>query len=194
MLTRILVLFAAALGLAACQTTPVAPPKFPELTWQHLPPFNLSVARVEVVTEYQPPLKAPNVDHLFPLPPAKAMERWAHDRLHARGGTSIARVIIGNAGVVETDLKKDKGITGVFTSEQAERYDGRLDVTVEIRSDRGFREAFVHATARRTRTVPEDITLNGREKVWFQMTEAMMKDINSQLEQAIPQYFQRWLN
>ncbi len=180
------------IALAACQSAPPAP-QYPEPTWRHLPQYGLAVRQVEVVTQYKPPLKAPNVEHLFPHPPAKAVTRWSNDRLSARGGTSTARVIISNASVVEHALKKDSSVSGVFTNEQSEKYDGRLEVTVEIRSDRGFREAFVHAAAKRTRTVPEDVSVNEREKVWYEMTEAMMKDINAQLEQAIPQYFQRWL-
>jgi hypothetical protein len=193
MLTKMTVLCVALLGLAACQNAPTAP-KYPQLTWRHLPSYNLSVSNIEVVNEYQPPLKAPNVDHLFPQPPVDVMARWSSDRLKARGGSATARVIISDASVVENRLKKKEGITGAVTTDQSERYDGKINVTMEIRSGREFREAFVHAAAARTRTVPEDITLNEREKVWFEMTEAMMKDINRQLEQAIPQYFQRWLN
>lgn len=193
MLTRLTVLFVALLGLAACQNAPMAP-KYPQLTWRHLPPYKLSVAGIEVVNQYQPPLKAPNVDHLFPQPPLDVMARWAKDRLQARGGSATVRVIIADASVVEEPLKKKEGLTGVVTTDQSERYNGKINVTVEIRSDRGFREAFVHAAAARTRTVPEDITLNGREKVWFEMTEALMQDINRQLDDAIPRYFQRWLN
>ena len=60
-----------ALGLAACEA-PVSIQKLPELTYGHLPPLKLNVAKIEVVAQYQPPLREPNVEHLFPTPPLKA--------------------------------------------------------------------------------------------------------------------------
>jgi hypothetical protein len=43
----------------------------------------------------------------------------------------------------------------------------------------------VSSRAQRSRTVPEDVTLNDREKVWFEMTEALMNDLNASLERQI---------
>ena len=64
-----------ALGLAACETTP-PPPKLPELTFTHLGPLKLNVARIDIVSKYRSPLRAPNVEHLFPTPPQKALRTW----------------------------------------------------------------------------------------------------------------------
>ena len=70
---------------------PVGAPqaRFPELTYAHLGAMRLDVARVEIADEYHEPLRPPNVDHLFPTPPERAMRRWATDRL-AASGTPIA--------------------------------------------------------------------------------------------------------
>jgi hypothetical protein len=45
------------------------------------------------------------------------------------------------------------------------------------------------AEARRSVTVPEDITLNEREKVWYKLTEDTMNDLNDQLEETIKTAF-----
>ena len=37
--------------------------------------------------------------------------------------------------------------------------------------------------------MPEDISLNERERVWFKMTEDLMKELNAQLEQTIKTTF-----
>ncbi len=43
----------------------------------------------------------------------------------------------------------------------------------------------VTATANRSQTVAEDMTLNEREAVWFQMTESAMRELDEKLEGAI---------
>lgn len=192
-LSRRSVLLGAALALLAGCETQVPRSQFPELAYSQLPPINLNVARVEVVQQYHPPGKKPNVEHLFPVVPALAAERWAHDRLKAVGADGMARVTIVYAGVVEVPLKRMGGIEGAFTKEQSERYDGAIEVKIDILTGDGRQAASVSTRAERRRTVPEDITLLGREKVWFEMTEAMMNDLNASLERQIKDNFGNWL-
>ena len=181
-----------ALALAACAPLPPAP-QFPELTYAHLGAIRLDVARLEIVVAYDPPLAAPNVEHTFPTAPATAAERWAADRIRAVGDTGWAQFIVREAGVTETAIEVEGGLKGAFTDDQSERYEGVLDVVLEIRSDRGFRDAYVEARAMRTRTVPEDITVNDRQIVFLEMTQALMADINAQLEDRIRQHLPKYL-
>ncbi len=53
--------------------------------------------------------------------------------------------------------------------------------------------ASVNAMANRTHTVAADATLNDRERLWFDMTEGTMKDLNAQLEKNIPVYLRAYL-
>jgi hypothetical protein len=174
-------------ALAGCQTTP-APARFPELTYAHLGVIKLDVDRVEIASEYQAPLRAPNVDHLFPVPPERAMRRWAQDRLAAAGSNTgrFARFVITDAKVTETNLPRSTGITGAFTKDQSQRYDLSMSAAIEIREDRGnFRSGYATASTSRSRTVREDISVNDREKVWFEMLEQAMNEINAELERQI---------
>lgn len=41
------------------------------------------------------------------------------------------------------------------------------------------------ASASRSQTVAEDMTLNEREAVWFDMTESAMRELDQKLEAAI---------
>jgi hypothetical protein len=191
-LTRRVVLFAAAMLLVAGCETRVPRSGFPELGYSHLAPIRLDVTRVDVVQRYRPPAKKPNVEHLFPVVPAMAAERWARDRLKAVGGAGVARVTVVYAGVVEVPLKRSDRLKGVLTTEQSERYDGAIEMTIEITDSTGAAVASVSSRAERRRTVPEDITLLGREKVWFEMTEAMMNDLNTSLQRQIGEHLSRW--
>jgi len=192
-MSRRMILVATAAGLLAACSTTVPPGGFPDLAYSHLPPINLAVARVDVVQEYRPPGKKPNVEHLFPVVPALAAERWARDRLKAVGGEGVARVTISRASAVEVPLNRTPGLPGVFTTDQSERYDAVIEIKIDILAGDGREAASVAARAERRRTVPENITLLGREKVWFEMTEAMMNDLNASLERQIQENFGRWL-
>ncbi len=179
-----------ALGLAACET-PVKIQKLPELTYGHLPPLKLNVAKIEVVVQYQPPLKEPNVEHLFPTPPLKALRRWASDRLRAVGRSGTAKLFITNARAIETSLQKKTGVVATFTKQQSDRYDLTVDTVLEV-SD-GRRGGRVSARVTRFSTLREDITINERDRAWFDQTEALIKDFNAEFEKNIRRALADWV-
>ena len=179
-----------ALGLAACET-PVSIQKLPELTYGHLPPLKLNVAKIEVVAQYQSPLREPNVEHLFPTPPLKALRRWASDRLRAVGRSGKARLFITDASAIKTSLRKKTGVVATFTKQQSDRYDLTVDTVLEV-SD-GHRGGRVSARVTRFTTLREDITLNERDRAWFDMTEALVKDFDAEIEKNIRQVLADWV-
>jgi hypothetical protein len=71
---------------------------------------------------------------------------------------------------------------------QSARYDG----VVEVRSDFG-RQAYAGATVKRSRTVSEDISEAELRRVWYEMTEKMLHDLDRQLEDGIGQYLAKYL-
>lgn len=184
----------AASSVAACSTSP-GRQRLPELTYGHLGVFRLDVSRIDIVNEYRSPLAAPNVDHVMPVPPERTLERWARDRLAATGAAgSIARYTIQDAKMLEAELKRTPGVRGAFTTDQAERYDLSLACSLEILDDRtNIRQAFASAASTRFRTVPEGISVNEREKVWFDLVEASMNDINAEMERQIRANMVRFL-
>ena len=179
-------------GLAACQTPPPKP-QYPEITFSNLEPIHLDVARIEVVDDYVPPMRAPNVEQEFPVPIYSVARRWAHDRLRAVGTTGIARVVIKDASAIESDLRKTPGLKGAFTTDQATRYTARVQMAVEVRDDHGFKQASAEASATRSNTLPEDATLNQRDQLFFDMTEALMRSVDQELEKNIRTYMARFL-
>ena len=188
-LVKILALLVAPmLALSACET-PVRVQSLPALTYTHLGPLKLNVAKIEIVSQYRPPMRRPNVDHLFPTPPLKAVRQWAADRLKAVGRAGVARVVIENAAAIETRLEAKKGIKAAFTKQQAFRYDLTLKVKVEIHSRPGGGDASAQAT--RFTTIGEDASVNQRNKIWFDLTEALMGDFNSAMEKNLGRFLVR---
>jgi hypothetical protein len=179
------------LGLAACETS-VPEQNLPELTFAHLKPIGLNVAVVEVVSNYKPPLKAPNVEHLFPTPPIKALRRWASDRLKAVGKSGSARLVIHKASAVETLLKKKTGFKAAFTKQQSNRYDLAVEATLEIYAD-GRQKGHALAHASRFSTLREDASINKRRRLWFDLTENLVKDFDAEMEKNIRQHLGGWI-
>jgi hypothetical protein len=194
-MTKSIRLFLAGLAvaiLASCETT-LPLNEFPELRYSHLAPIRLDAVRIELVEQYKSIGARPYVEHEFPHRPATIAARWATDRLKAVGTANVVRVTILKGSVVEVPLARTTGVKGVFTIDQSEQYDGTLAVRIEIIGPGKRQLAYVTSQATVSRSVPEDITLADREKVWFRMTEAMMNDLNLSLERQIRQHFKSWL-
>lgn len=176
----------------ACDTAP-PPQMLPEITFSHLAPIKLDVRSVEIVSNYRPPMKAPNVEHLLRQNPEASLRRWANDRLRAVGSTGTARLVIANASIAETPLSKEKGFRATFTSQQSERYDGTVDAAIEIIDARGTQRGFAAARSAHAKTVAENITLYNRERAWFDLTDLLMKDFNEEIELNMRRYLANWI-
>ena len=183
---------AAAVALAACQT-PDPTPSYSDITFAHLAPIKLDVADVDYVDSYVPPRAPPNVEHLFPVRPAVVARRWAGERILPVGVTRIARITLVDARVVETALDTGGGLEGAFTTDQSERYDATVELHIEIVNSLGNVEGQAKAVAHRARTVPEDITLNERDQVWFELTEAVMRELDTEITATITRYLAKYL-
>jgi hypothetical protein len=179
---------AAALLLAACSDAP-PPTKFPQLTYSHLGVFALDVSKIEIVDRFRPTLRPPNIEHLMPVAPAKAAQQWAGDRLKSTGSSGRRAVFtIDNGAVTATPLKRQSGLRGALTVDQSERYDAVIAVRLEVFEANGRRGGVAQANAKRSRSVPENITLDARDKIWFSITETLTNDLNTKMERAIAQF------
>jgi hypothetical protein len=181
---RAFLLLPALTVLAACDTPPMRQ-SYATLTFQDRPPLRLDVAQIEVVQAYEAPGVAPHVDHLFPQKPADVAAAWGRDVLRAVGQRGMATYTITDASATESALPRSSGLTQVFRTEQSDRYDLHIAVKLEVGNPLLATTGHVTATASRSQTVAEDMTLNEREAVWFQMTESAMRELDEKLEAAI---------
>lgn len=180
------------LAIAGCETQ-VGQREFPEQTFQHLPPISLDVAEIDIVHLFEPPLKAPHIEHEMPVPPHIAVERWVVDRLRASGTSGRAVITIRDASVIEAPLKAIGGIKGTFTTEQSERYDAKVEVEIEATGGKGLRAANAIATSIRNRTVSENISLRQRQTIWYELTEKLMRDFDRTFEAQIRKHLTAFL-
>ena len=185
-------LFALVAPLLGACTKPVVV-EFPELTFRHKTPVRLAVGSVQVINEFQMPFAAPNVEHKMPVAPGPAAERWAQDVLQALGGTDRLVMVVTDASVREIPLQVKQGIKGIFTTDQAERYESRMAVRLEIRTPDNKRQAVAEAFATRSATIAENTSLADREALWYGLTEDLMDDLDSAIRSKITAHFGAFL-
>lgn len=180
------------LTLAACNPPVVTRSK--PISFAQYQPIALNVGSIQIVEEYHSPGHAPNVEQMFRTTPAEAMRQWVKDRIRARGGTRVLQVIIKDASVMQEDLPRTGGYQGVFTKDQSERYNARLEVEMRIYGEQGaMSEASISAVATRSDTAGEDYSAAKRDALFDRMLRDLMGLMNAELERNIQQYFANYI-
>ncbi len=175
------------LFLAGCQTPPPQT-TFAEITFGHETPFTFMVSSISVDAKYRSSMQAPNVEHLAPIPPERALRRWATDRLRSSGAPGQGRFIVLDASIRESRLPVTEGLRGAFTKDQSSRFDATIEASLELVDERGLRRGFASARVIRSQTIREDATLVDRDKMLFGLVDDLMKDFNREMERNIRQY------
>ena len=178
-------------ALAGCAIDPDRH-EFPEITFAHLPAFKLDVAQIEVHNDYSSGDPS-DIAGEFPEPPAKVAAQWAKDRLTAVGQRGQATYSVVSARSTRTALPRSEGVQAVLTTDQSDRYDLNIKVKLDVANPIIGRTGSITAEAARSQTVAENMTLNQREVVLFNLLDATMRDVNGQLDKLIPQYLSPFL-
>ena len=157
-------------GLAACGgDDPPARTSFPEPQYDYLTPLRLNVATVDVVDGPPGPLDAQN-----PAPPGAVLRRMAQDRIGAGGSTGRAVFTIDTA----TITRGGPGLQGIMA------------VHLDILGPEGGRVAFAEARVFRGTALPRRADLRG---MLYDLTRAMMDDMNVELEFQVRRSLRDWL-
>ncbi|MEZ5670306.1 MAG: hypothetical protein R3F55_23330 [Alphaproteobacteria bacterium] len=175
---------AAAVTLAACRT-PAPRSGVPDLTFVHLAPIPVQVARREFVDLYVPPAGMPTIESRAPIAPSEAVRRWAEQRIRPAGANGAAVVTVHDAMLAEIPLARTTGVTGALTVDQSEEYRIRIDVEIVASGLPNTTQVGARAFAERSRTVREDVTLQQREEVQYRLVEEAMIALNAELERQI---------
>ncbi|NQV45132.1 MAG: hypothetical protein HQ501_09530 [Rhodospirillales bacterium] len=179
--------------IGACAQVP-PPVALPDITFAHLSPFQLAVGNVEIESRFSSPMTAPHAEHKIPQSPEQVMRRWAEDRLQVSTGQTFARFIILDATVTEHALEIDGTLEAVFTNEQEMRYQAVAEATIEIRGAAGNFLGNATARATRTITIPENATLNERDRALFDLVDQLMQNFNTEMDESIRKHLSQWVN
>ena len=163
----------------------------PELTFGHLPDIRINVANIAVFNEYKMPFKEPNIEHLAPISPGASIERWVSDILIPVGDKLDAQFVIKSGSIIESELKTQKGLKGIFSIEQSKRYTATIDVQLEI-FDGSRRLATINAKAERSHTLREDATPNSKTNLLFNLVENLMATFDRELRRQVDLHLQNY--
>ena len=177
--------------LLSCKTSNIES-KTPELTFSHLPDIRINVAKISVLNEYKMPFKQPNVEHVAPISPGASVERWVSDILIPVGDKLDAQFIIKSGSIIESELKTQKGLKGVFAIEQSKRYTAIVDARLEI-FDGSRRLATINAKAERSHTLREDATPNLKTNLLFNLVENLMATFDRELRRQVDSHLQNYI-
>ncbi|MFA4994721.1 MAG: hypothetical protein WC521_05400 [Bdellovibrionales bacterium] len=177
--------------LAAC-SSPQTPP--PVAVNQVLSPkiaMDVKIISLADRSGMQPSTSPYNGNRFSPTI-AEAVKQWASDRLQAKGQLGQAIIIIKKASLTAQPLPVKDGIEGWFTREQATKYVGRAEVSVEAQGRNGY--AVAEASATRGVTLPEDPTENEKQAAYIQLLNGLMKDLGDNLESGIHKHMSNFIS
>ena len=181
----VLIIFGAVL-LASCSSAPPAP-SFAPITFTEWPAMRVNAPSIAIQEDFVSPLAPPHVEYEMPVRPVELVRAWVRDRLRPIGSNGTFRVIIKDASVVAEKLQTKGGIEGALTTQQDTNLVAKI--AVELDYEQPDQGAMVTATVNiyRTQTLAEDLSINDRDKAYYQLAKDLAADLNKQLESNVSQ-------
>lgn len=169
---------------------PDEPARYSEPRFNQHNPIKLKVNKVEVISEFTPSFRRPNVEHLFPISIEKTARTWARDRLEAVDYSSdkVAQFIIKDASVTEELEPTDK----VFEKDRM-KYRATLNVVLRISDPQKLSSAETEIEAWRELTIPADTDIAEKEKYWNGMVTKLFDEFNIRMERNVHQYLNMYV-
>ena len=166
-------------------TTPYAEPRF-----NNSGKIELKVNKIDIISEFTPSFRRPNVEHLFPISIEKTARLWAQDRLEAVdfSSTKQAQVIIQDASVTE-ELEP---VDGLFEKDRI-KYRATLHIVVKIADENKLSSAGTEVEAWRELTIPADTSIEDKEKYWNKMVYDLFNDFNQRMDYNIHKYLNMYI-
>ncbi|MBQ8465943.1 MAG: hypothetical protein IJ545_08050 [Alphaproteobacteria bacterium] len=152
--------------------------------------IDLKVSKIDVVSEFTPSFRRPNVEHLLPISIEKTARIWARDRLEAvdYSSTKQAHVIIKDASVTE-ELQPAENL---FDRDQI-KYHATLYIVVRITDTNSLSSAGTEVEAWRELTIPASTDIEDKEQYWNKMVYDLFNDFNQRMDYNIHKYLNMYI-
>lgn len=179
--------------MTACSSDPR--PEILRLDYSSLGKINLNTADLRIIDRSQnTPRYAPYVGQNFRPSLSDAVHRLVADRLQASGSLGHATLIIKEANVTEQSLATESGFSAMFDRQQASKYIGRVEVTLEAQNPADASVGMAEAHAVYAISLPEDPKEFERQDAYNRLLTNLMTDLNNQLEKSINTHMKRFLS
>jgi hypothetical protein len=170
--------------LAACSSDPNPEPM--RLDYSNLSKIQLNTQDLRIINRAKNTSQAvPYVGHTFKPTLVEAVNHLAAERINTVGRLGHATLIIRDASVTEQPLDMASDLESLFTRQQATKYIGRVEVSLEAQSPSSGAISVANAHAVHAVTLPEDPTEIERYAAYEKLVNTLMDNLNSQLEKSI---------
>lgn len=151
-------------------------PNYPLLRFNYLTPLHLNVASIEIDDSWVPEDQS-DVARLSPEPPEDALKQMAHDRLIASGSSGRAVFKVEDASI----------------RREGPWLYGHLAVQLTITGSGNQPSGFTDAAVARNVAVPEEGGDAAMRQTLYDMTKAMMDNMNVEFEYQVRKSLHDWL-
>ena len=146
---------------------------------------SLNVALIDVVNNY----KATDVDGHKEADISPSLEEGVRqlvdERLEAKGNDGALTLTINEASIIEERLPQSEGVQSYFTKQVDKKYNGRVELLLNVNAPKRNLSGEFKIVAERSMTLLEGSTLAERDAVLFNLTEQMLLDVNSEIDNLL---------
>lgn len=157
---RLLLIPTMLLGLAACTTASSPPPQPVSVQSAGFEALSLNARQLEIIENWEMPIKPPYVGHLQQPYPGNLVSQWATRVLLPAGGSGEMILDITRAAVTKVKLPPQVGLATALTYQQ----DSEIRVEFEARlmwlQPVGGSQAMIRLAASHSVTISESSTAN----------------------------------
>jgi len=163
-----------------------------KITFDKYPVISVNAAKIEVVNNYEMPMEEPHVEHLFPVSLQTTMTNLIDSKILGMGqATNKLRVLIDEMSVIKEPLDIDKSLWGKFKKQPNEVLKSRIVMRFEMVDANDPDVILGHTTlvAKRNRTLMEGLSVAGREKEYYELTNSLVDDVTKGFQETVKRYF-----
>lgn len=147
--------------------------------------MRLNVNTIQVVNDYIPPYRAPNVEHELYLPPYVALRDWATSRFQAIGNVGVAKIHIADASMTKRNIPIRDDFEGFFQDQVNAEYRLRVRVRIEIISPNFDNQPFAEVEVSRMLQTTQGMTVAQRDSALHEMVTSMLDQLDALMKKSI---------
>lgn len=169
--------------LAACQAPDLN--RFTVYTFSDERPIVLKVSDVVVQSEVMKFNRLPHIEEKLPVSPEEALQEWAHNHFYGADKLSVETAVITIKDAYMTQKEVESANWYTFNNEAY-----KLTYEVSIAFVRDGNTLYEHTVQGwESSSLPARSSLAEKEGAWQKMLNAMIRKVNGQIVNAIPQTF-----
>lgn len=164
---------------SACTGTSAPPPQVTvtEADFQSLP---LNARRLEIVENWQMPIKKPYIGHLQQPYPSNLISNWASRVLTPAGGSGELILDISRAAVTKEKLPQQVGIANALTDQQDSRIRVEFEAQLMWLQPVGGAQAMVRLSSSHSVTIPESSSANDVQRAVNESLQTALAGLDRQ--------------